>query len=97
MKRIIGTAVAIGALASTAEAQDDRRTFTFEEVRGAVPSLLPPAGPQAGGPFQIAPQANMGNVWVINTRTGALRLCLPAGPDQVPRTAQCLPWGDMKR
>lgn len=98
LERIIGTVViAIGALASTAEAQDEQ-TFPLEEAWGKKEAIaLPLAGPQAAGSFQIVPQANTGNVWVINTLTGALRLCLPPRQDQVPATAEFYEWGDTKR
>ena len=39
--------------------------------------VQPSADERRSGPYQIASQANTGNVWVLDTRTGALRLCLP--------------------
>ncbi len=57
------------------------------------PFLQLPVDHTSTGLFQIAPQANTGNVWVLNTSTGALRICLP--PDEgPPGTPQCYPWGD---
>ncbi len=45
------------------------------------------------GHFQVVPQANTGNVWVLNTRTGQVRLCLPPSQED-GRTPECLGWGD---
>jgi hypothetical protein len=42
--------------------------------------------------FQIAPQANSGNVWVLNAGTGQLRLCLP--PEEIGGIPDCGPWGE---
>ena len=42
------------------------------------------------GPYQIAPQANTGNAWVVNTTTGQLRLCQP--PAQNNASPVCWPW-----
>ncbi len=42
------------------------------------------------GVYQIAPQANTGNVWVVNTTTGQLRLCQP--PDQDGAAPECWSW-----
>ena len=42
------------------------------------------------GPYQIAPQANSVNVWVVNTATGRLRICLP--PVKVDAAPECRPW-----
>ncbi len=42
------------------------------------------------GPYQIAPQANTGNVWVVNTATGQLRICLP--PAKGDAAPECRAW-----
>ena len=42
------------------------------------------------GSYQIAPQANTGNAWVVNTATGRLRLCQP--PAQDGAAPECGPW-----
>ena len=41
------------------------------------------------GLYQIVAQSNTGNVWVLETRTGRLRICLPP-KDAKP---ECLAWG----
>ncbi len=52
-----------------------------------------PVAKKPSGPYQIEPQANSGNVWVLDTVTGALRLCLPPA-QKVPGTPECYAWGD---
>ena len=47
---------------------------------------------EQGLKFQIAAQANTGNVWVLNTRTGQLRLCLP--PEEQGQAAECFAWSE---
>ena len=42
------------------------------------------------GPYQIAPQANTGNAWIVNTATGQVRLCL--APATKNLAAECLSW-----
>ncbi len=42
------------------------------------------------GPYQIAPQSNTGNAWVVNTTTGQLRLCRPPAKDGA--APECWPW-----
>ena len=42
------------------------------------------------GPYQIAAQANTGNVWQVDVTTGALRLCRP--PREALEVARCGPW-----
>jgi hypothetical protein len=48
----------------------------------------------AAGLYQIATQANSGNVWQVDTRTGELRLCQP--PRDVSGPPRCFvtgsPW-----
>lgn len=50
--------------------------------------------PAPTGLYQIATQANSGNVWQVNTRTGELRLCQP--PSGVSGPPRCFitgsPW-----
>lgn len=50
----------------------------------------------SAGTYQIAPQANTGNVWVIDTTSGALRLCMPPKDKGGHGTPQCLRWGDVR-
>ena len=42
------------------------------------------------GPYQIAPQANTGNAWVVNAATGQLRLCQPPAKDDA--APECGSW-----
>ena len=49
-------------------------------------------GSSAPGHFQIVAQANTGSVWVLNTQSGQVRLCLP--PLEDGERPECLQWGD---
>ena len=55
-----------------------------------------PVANRPAGPYQIEPQANSGNVWVLDTATGALRLCLPPA-QKGPGTPECFAWGDVTK
>ena len=67
------------------------------------PDALSAASNLVKGPYQIAAQSRSGNVWVIDTMSGTLRLCLaPKLRSRVGQIFQlveedqsvCLPWID---
>lgn len=45
----------------------------------------------ASGPYRIEVQPATGNVWVVDTRTGAVRICLPPRDASAGRP-ECTPW-----
>ena len=51
------------------------------------------SSPEAGR-FQIIAQANSGNVWVADTSTGSVRLCLP--PNDRRQPPECWQWSGAK-
>ena len=55
----------------------------------------PPKGQGQAVPmasYQLAPQADTGNAWVMNTVTGRLRLCLPPPQDDFSQAPECFSW-----
>ena len=51
----------------------------------------PSANEPAGGPYRIEVQPATGNIWMVDTRTGAVRICLPPRDASVGRP-ECTPW-----
>jgi hypothetical protein len=51
----------------------------------------PSANEPARGPYQIEAQANTGNIWLVDTRSGAVRMCLPPR-DASAGKPECGPW-----
>ncbi len=64
-------------------------------VSAVVVVLYPSSAssPEAGR-FQIIAQANSGNVWVADTSTGNVRLCLP--PNDRRQPPECWQWSGAK-
>ena len=65
-------------------------------IVSAVVVVLYPSNahsPEAGR-FQIIAQANSGNVWVADTSTGNVRLCLP--PNDRRQPPKCWQWSGEK-
>ena len=59
-------------------------------VGAAASSMLRDAKADSSGPFELVAQNDSGNVWVLDSRSGNLRLCLP--PLQNNREPDCWPW-----
>ncbi len=60
-------------------------------VGAAASSMVRDVRADPTGPFELVAQLNSGNVWVLDSRTGDLRLCLP--PLQNNHAPDCWPWG----
>lgn len=59
-------------------------------VGGTASSLVRDVRADPTGPFEIVAQNSSGNAWVLDSRTGDLRLCLP--PLQTKTAPECWPW-----
>ena len=59
-------------------------------VGAAVSSMIRDVKADPTGPFELVAQNDSGNVWVLDSRNGHLRLCLP--PLQNNRGPDCWPW-----
>ena len=61
-------------------------------IAGIVAAVATPGHAEADqiGRFQIAAQANTGNVWVVDTITGKVRLCQPRSKEEI--IPNCHPW-----
>lgn len=59
-------------------------------VGAAVSSMIRDVKADPTGPFELVAQNASGNVWVLDSRNGHLRLCLP--PLQNNRGPDCWPW-----
>ena len=85
---VLALIVFFGAWAVSADVE--QRTLAFG-LPGVTPTLSGYDNQENNsGPYQIAPQANTGNAWVVNTTTGQLRLCRPPVKDGA--APQCWPW-----
>lgn len=51
----------------------------------------PSANEPARGSYQIEAQTSTGNIWLVDTRTGAVRMCLPPR-DASAGKPECGPW-----
>lgn len=96
------TAIIGGILASTlltvaivapSEAEPQRRELTVinDLAKHRKAGILPI------DTFRIVTQANTGNVWVIDTASGALRFCMPPKLKGGLGTPECFPWGDVRK
>lgn len=99
---IMRTAIIGGILASTlltvaviapSEAEPRRRELTVihDLAKHRKAGILPV------DTFRIVTQANTGNVWVIDTASGALRFCMPPKLKGGLGTPECFPWGDVRK
>ena len=61
-------------------------------VGAAGSSMIRDVKADPTGPFEIVAQNDSGNVWVLDSRNGQLRLCLP--PLQNAHGPDCWPWSD---
>ena len=59
-------------------------------VGAAASSMVRDVKADPTGPFEIVAQNASGNVWVLDSRNGHLRLCLP--PLQNAHAPDCWPW-----
>ena len=59
----------------------------------AMPLFMtePSADEPERGPYQIEVQPATGNVWMVDTRTGSVRICLPPRDASAGRP-ECTPW-----
>ena len=90
MLRVLTLVIFMGlGLSATAQQQPD----PFADLIPESEAKSLPIAKKLSGPYQIVPQANTGNVWVLDTKSGALRLCSPP-PKKGRGTPECYPWGD---
>ena len=82
------TAVAIAP--SAAEPQKRELTVINDLAKHRKAGIMPI------DTFRIVIQANTGNVWVIDTASGALRVCMPPKLKGGLGTPECFPWGDVR-
>ncbi len=86
---LVGFAGAVAGSAWGQSAGSTRKALVHDlPVANPTPSKRSPPGT-----YQIVPQINTGNVWVLDAANGALPLCTPPRRDG-PGTPKCLPWGD---
>ena len=60
-------------------------------IGAAASGMIRDVKADATGPFELVAQNDSGNVWVLDSRNGQLRLCLP--PLQNNNGPDCWPWG----
>jgi hypothetical protein len=91
--RIIGViALAAAVIAMGAPAGQAQKSLSVEETRERLKySARAPEAPQnVVRAYDIVPQAASGNVWMVNTLTGEVRVCMP--PDKPEMPPACGPW-----